>query len=271
MSYHTCTSGSFGSRSCSSSWRRRADASKARWKWRFPTRGEPKVISVKRMRNDEASSLKASSVAAAAPNGGVVKYEVQYREATAPVWRGGAVYEWLPLIGRDELRDEMERAHHAMRDAQRAAAGVESRLKVESIDVEGGTMACKVANAGKLGGKLGWFPSSYCRVESAPAPAQSEPSLLGDEITTPAAGPKGAIGLLDDLDPLSARAQLVGSLKVPLLPHRVHTAQDSQESCALGYLGKSLGLAARPAPDARACDGRRAHVELNQYLTHIHI
>ena len=47
--------------------------------------------------------------------------------------------------------------------------------------------------AGKLGGKLGWFPSSYCRVESAPAPAQSEPSLLGDEITTPAAGPKGAI------------------------------------------------------------------------------
>ena len=41
-----------------------------------------------------------------APNGGVVKYEVQYREATAPVWRGGAVHEWLPLIGRDELRDD---------------------------------------------------------------------------------------------------------------------------------------------------------------------
>ena len=41
-----------------------------------------------------------------APNGGVVKYEVQYREATAPVWRGGAVSEWRVLEGRDELRDD---------------------------------------------------------------------------------------------------------------------------------------------------------------------
>ena len=36
----------------------------------------------------------------------MVRYEVQYREATAPGWRGGAVSEWRVLEGRDELRDD---------------------------------------------------------------------------------------------------------------------------------------------------------------------
>lgn len=42
---------------------------------------------------------------ARAPNGGVVRYEVEYRKVRPAVWRGGASHAWRSLAC-EELRDD---------------------------------------------------------------------------------------------------------------------------------------------------------------------